>query len=43
MLNKSIIKTDLLKLLDRNNQELKNKDFIIINTLFIIKHNKGRL
>jgi hypothetical protein len=32
MLNESIIETNPLNLLDRNNQDLESEDFIIINT-----------
>ena len=42
MLDESTIKTDLLEPLDRNNQDLKGKDSIIINTLLIVKCNRGR-
>jgi hypothetical protein len=43
ILDESIIKTDSLKPLDQNNQDLEGEDSIIVNTSFIIKRNKGRL
>jgi hypothetical protein len=43
MLNKSIIKTDLLELPNQNNQDLKSKDSIIINTSLTVKRDKGYL
>jgi hypothetical protein len=43
MLNESTIETDPLVPLDRNNQDLKGEDFIVINTSLIIKRNKGYL
>jgi hypothetical protein len=41
MLDESIIKINPLDLLDRNNQDLKGKDSIVVNTSLTMKCNKG--
>jgi hypothetical protein len=43
VLNESIIETDPLEPLDRNNQDLKGEDSIVINSLLTVKRNKGHL
>jgi hypothetical protein len=41
MLDESTIKTDLLDLPDRNNQDLEGEDSIVVNTSFTVKRDRG--